>query len=144
MMSKPNHSGFSLLELLLVLAIIGALTTISLPLYRQHLAQSERAQAQQGLLLLAQKMEQFQAVQQHYAMDGATLSQLTQSASENNPYSYSVLVHSDGTGYTLLATPKRPETQPSCGALLLDHRNVRGAAGVLDNRAALTRECWGS
>jgi type IV pilus assembly protein PilE len=44
--------------------------------------------------------------------------------------------------HTLLAEPMGAQSSDGCGVLMLDQRLVRGAGGVLDSRAELTRRCW--
>lgn len=61
-MSKPmskRQLGMTLIELMMVVAIIGVMATIGVPTYRSHVATVNRSAAQQMLLQVAQKEQQY-------------------------------------------------------------------------------------
>ncbi len=51
--------GFSLIELMIVLAIVAILAAVSYPSYRNHVCKTERGQARADLMAFAQAMERF-------------------------------------------------------------------------------------
>jgi len=57
-MHAPEE-GFSLIELMITVAIIGILSTIAYPSYQQYVVRGDRANGQQFLMDLAQRQEQF-------------------------------------------------------------------------------------
>ncbi|MDB5812229.1 MAG: ral secretion pathway protein [Betaproteobacteria bacterium] len=64
-----RHSGMTLIELMVVLAIVALLTAIALPSYQQYSVRGIRSQGQNFLMDLAQSQEQFFLDQRQYATD---------------------------------------------------------------------------
>jgi len=153
-----HERGFSLIEVLLVLAIVGLLSQVALPRYDAHVQRVHRTQAQQQLLALSQRLAQQhsfsgsfarspQASQDDIHDDWLRAQGLnrwpTHASDAAQRYRIRFL---DGAPqaqqHTLLAEPVGGQSSDPCGVLMLDQRHVRGAGGVLDSRAELTRRCW--
>jgi type IV pilus assembly protein PilE len=150
--------GFTLIEVLIVLLIVGVLSQIALPRFDAHLQRAHRSQAQQQLLALSQRLAQQHSVSGSFArspnspqddINDAWLIEQgwdrwpIQSTSQEQRYRIRFL---DGMPqaqqHTLLAEPVGAQNGDPCGVLMLDQRHVRGAGGVLDGRAELTQRCW--
>jgi type IV pilus assembly protein PilE len=67
-MQKRN--GFSLIELLIVIVIVGILASIALPSYRQYIIRSKRRAAQTALVDIANREQQYFIANRAYADDG--------------------------------------------------------------------------
>jgi type IV pilus assembly protein PilE len=66
MMNTMNHKGFTLIEIMVVVAIVGILTTIVLPAYNEHVRSSRRAAIQACLMDQVHFMERFYAANMTY------------------------------------------------------------------------------
>lgn len=65
--SEKKNSGFTLIEVLIVVAILGILMSIAVPAYTEYILRAHRATAQQFLLDVAQRQEQYLLDNRRYA-----------------------------------------------------------------------------
>ena len=126
-MFKSNlPSGFSLLEIIIVIAIVGILVTIAYPSYEQEMKRVHAAAAKQYLLEVSSLQSVFISENHHYA---STLDELdTAPRSEVSDY-YSIAItqlndQSRPTTYTVQATAKTNSGQLSQRTLTLNHLGV--------------------
>ena len=126
-MFKSNlPSGFSLLEIIIVIAIVGILVTIAYPSYEQEMKRVHAAAAKQYLLEVSSLQSVFISENHHYA---STLDELdTAPRSEVSDY-YSIAItqlddQSRPTIYTVQATAKTNSGQLSQRTLTLNHLGV--------------------
>lgn len=71
--SEQKNAGFTLIEMLMVVAIIGILLAIAVPAYNAYIVRAHRAAAQQFLLDVAQREEQYLLDNRQYAATLAAL-----------------------------------------------------------------------
>ena len=102
MMRKQN--GFTLIELMVTVAILGILAAIAIPNYTQYATQSKRADAHVALLRMADLQERFYNNNKTYAVQ-ADLTAVGGSQTENDYYTISI-AKADVNGYTLQADAK--------------------------------------
>ncbi|ACC71616.1 type IV pilin protein [Paraburkholderia phymatum] len=135
---KPNTHAFSLLELVVALAIAATLAAFAIPSYRDHIAKAHRTDAASALFRAAQFAES--AVR----ADGAPLPAGLDQAPQGGKAIYRLrILPADDTngGYALEAQPLEtgPMAGDACGTFILDAtglRNNRGAAGANPD------DCW--
>src|SRR4026208_2238955 len=97
-MHKSN-SGFSLIELMIVVSIIGILTAFAVPGYRQHVLKSQRTDATSALLRIASSQEKFYIQNNRYG----TYVELSSPTSERGWYTIAVGA-ADANTFTATAT----------------------------------------
>jgi type IV pilus assembly protein PilE len=118
--------GFTLMEALIVVAIIAILGAIAFPSYQQHVRKGRRAEAMATLLDLQLKQEKWRAND----VDYGTLAEINGgNAPTSNYYTFNVADRT-ATTYTLTATPKGGQTKDkdsgtSCSPISINQNDVR-------------------
>lgn len=133
---KPSaQRGFTLIELMIVIAIVGVLAAIAVPSYTSYIARGNRADARATLLEAAQYLERQYGVRSQYVSSLPARLQVAPAGSASGAQKYNLSVVATSSAYTLTATPV---TTDACGALVLSHT---GAKSVTGSGASAT-ECW--
>ncbi len=145
--AAPGQRGFTLVEMLVTMAIVGILTAIAVPSYGQYILRTARADARATLMQASQFMERFYAVNSAYdqMLNGAAVqlpAAMVQSPQAGAArYNVALVAGAlSASTYTLQATPTGPSSSDVCGVLSLTSTGARGAAGALD--AAGVADCW--
>jgi type IV pilus assembly protein PilE len=126
------QKGFSLIELMIALALVAVLVTISYPSYQESVRNARRAEAQATLQGLAQAMERFYTNKGSYAKaatggadTGAPAIFSTKSPIDGNNAFYNLkIVSANGTAYVIAAEPIN--AQAGNGILVLKSTGARG------------------
>lgn len=141
--------GFTLIELMITVAIIGILAAIAYPSYTQYVQRANRAEAQAMLMENVQFLERNFTTANRYdetsggaAIDDASLPR-TQSP-ETGTARYDITVNmgaAPAQTFTLLATPTGTMVGDACGTYTLTNTGVQGAAGL--TAGSIVAQCWG-
>ena len=124
--TKRLQSGFSLIELMIAVGVIGVLAAIAIPSYTQYAIRSSRQAAQSELVILASIQEKIYLNSNAYASNviapysGSFSGGLgvTSGKSRDGKYMFSVTVSS--ATYTLIATPTIGSSQSEDGTISID------------------------
>lgn len=109
--NSSRQAGFTLIELMIVVAIVGILAAIAWPAYQNYVESARRADAQGALMSLANAMERFHTTNRTYA--GASVGSgagdifPSEAPLEGNQKWYNLVITAqDGTSYRIEAQPK--------------------------------------
>src|SRR5690554_6942881 len=115
-----NSKGFTLIEVMIVVAIIGILAAIAYPSYDEYVKRGNRTEGQALLMDVAARQERYFSQNNEYADTAAKLNVSTNS--ETGKYTLTIATTD---GYTLTATQQFNDTK--CGNLTLNALGVKGA-----------------
>ncbi|MCP5419133.1 MAG: type IV pilin protein [Gammaproteobacteria bacterium] len=140
---RPEVQGFTLIELMIAVAIVAILAAIALPAYQDQIRKARRGDAEAVLLEAAQWMERYYTANNRYddpANPGnpPTGFPLTKSPKAGGDTFYTIAISAvSANAFTLTATPAGPQTSDTCGNLTYTNTGVKGRSGT----AALDT-CW--
>ena len=140
---RAPEAGFTLIELMIAVAIVGILTAVALPAYQKQILKSHRTDAKTALLDLASREERYMSTNQAYASNGTLLgfsNDFPVSVPSDSAATYTLsvtLTNSNGT-FTLTATPTGNQVADACGSYTLTSLGVQGVSGGSMSAA----DCW--
>jgi type IV pilus assembly protein PilE len=148
-MNQVLQKGFTLIELMIVVAIGGILAAIAYPSYTESVMKSRRADAKAALLGLANGMERYFTVNNTYvgagtvgtpASTGRPASTVYPIDSTTNLYYTITITTANASSYTLQAAPRSGSAQASdkCSNLTLTNTGQKGFTGSYGTQA----DCW--
>ncbi|MGY0632654.1 type IV pilin protein [Luteimonas sp. A478] len=134
-----RNSGFTLIELMVVVAIIAILAAIAYPSYENHVIKTRRATAATCLMEAAQYMERHYTTTMSYA--GVSVLPTFGCATDLSGHYLISLESNNATSYKVQAAPSgRQEAKDTqCGILALDHTGVKSIKG---GSAGSYKDCW--
>ncbi len=154
---KQRHSphstarGFTLIEAMIVVAIVAILAAIAFPAYTEHIRKARRSDAKSALLDLAAREERFYSVQNVYTNRPSDLGYTADTAAtfpidvisgSTAFYALSVTITAPttttGPAFAATAAAKGSQAGDKCGDFALNHLGVQALA----NAAATAAECW--
>ena len=138
-MRKKKQQGFTLIELMITVAVVGILAAIAYPSYQEYILRSRRVEGQNLLMEAAARQERWRAQNGTYTNDEEKLNIPVKS--EHGYYTLKVETPvADDGGYTMTAT--RTGSQKSdkkCGDYML---NAAGKKDMVAGTPGTKEACW--
>lgn len=124
------QKGFTLVELMVAVAIVGILGAIAYPSYIDHVVKSNRSAAESFMVTLANKQEQYLLDNRQYTATSTDLSPTPDDVSKH--YDITITTVAAPPSYTITATPKGSQSSrdTKCGTLTLTQTGTKGISGT--------------
>lgn len=141
-----KQSGFTLIEIMIVIAIVGIVTAIAFPSYRDYTQRAGRADGQAKLMEVMQAQERFYSQNQTYTTNlgagglGYGVAANAAVASDERRYNITAAACAGAIARCVALTADAVGQQVSdtqCGDLTLDSRGTKGEGGTLT-----VQDCW--
>lgn len=138
-MARQCNEGFTLTEVMIVVAIVGILTLIAIPSYVQYSARAKRSAAESFIMSVANKQEQFILDARQYAN---SLAALNMAAPADVDAAYNITITNIGTApptYTINAVPKGSQATNDalCGTVSINQSGMKSQSG-----SGSVNDCW--
>lgn len=137
--------GFTLIELMIVVAIVGILSAVAYPSYTEYVRRGHRADARAGLLQAQQWLERAATATGVYPTTLPYTLQWKDAGGNTDPTKRYTIGFDDGNtnaAFTLVATrkPGGPQATDKCGDFTPTNTGVRGAKNLSGGATAV--DCW--
>lgn len=128
-----RQTGFTLIELMIVLAIMGIIAAYAFPSYVESVRKSSRAEAKSLMLQVANQEERYYTENNAYGELTDIGNATTSLDTSSGKHAITVTLSNAGASYLITATPA--ETDPICGNLTLSNTGVEASSVTNDG-------CW--
>lgn len=141
--------GFSLIELMIVVAIVSILASVAIPSYQSHVRDTRRADGGAVLMQARQAMERYYS--KNYTYVGATLGAAAGDTFSNQApidggtvYYNLTLDAATATTFQITAAAAGAQASDECGSLAINQAGQKGAKGALPaaTSSADVQQCW--
>ena len=141
-----RQAGFTLMELMVVIVIIGLLAAVALPSYQSYVRKANRAAGKSKLLEIAAKQESYFADNKKYTNDLSKLGYLGNTVGVDRDYKF-VTSTSTSAVYVISAVSAAPNTSFTLTANAANTQSADSSCAQIQldstgNRSASTPECW--
>jgi len=127
---RRSEEGFTLIELMIVVAIVGILSAIAYPNYTQYVIRSARADAK------ASALQAVQCLERTFTLNNVYVAATCANGFNTAKHTVTTVVGGAGRTFLVTAAPTSPYSDPTCGSVSIDQLGARTSTiGTVD-------ECW--
>ena len=137
-MNRMSNRGFTLIEVMIALVVVGLLSALAYPSYQQQVAKGRRTDAKQSLLELSQRMERHYTERGTYVGAALGASGLFPSVTSGGYYDLSITAQTLD-GFTVRAMPRGAQVGDACASFLY---NQVGDQTVSGDATLSAVKCW--
>ncbi|RSZ60297.1 type IV pilin protein [Massilia atriviolacea] len=123
--------GFTLIEVIITVAIVGILAAVAVPSYTKSVQKTQRSVAKGIVMEQAQLLERFATASDKGTFAGGPKGSLVSPKGATGDairYNIATAIPDDGSTYKVTATPTTQQASDECGALAMDHTGKQTAA----------------
>ena len=136
-MMSNKMRGFTLVEAMIVVAILGIIVAFGYPSYRDQVMKSRRAEGLGELLELADRLERYYSDKGTY--DGVTAADIFRSSTSKGHYTLAIIdAETDNIKFAITATPKNGQEKDKCHTFKLTSQGIKSVSGG----SLSADECW--
>jgi type IV pilus assembly protein PilE len=131
-------NGFTLIELMITVAVIAIIAAIAYPSYQDQVRKSHRAEAKSELMQIAQNLERCYTANMSYISCDAGGGVAFPKTTQNGRYVISINSPRTANTYTLTAAPQGPQVKDTkCANFTLTETGAKGITGT-----STVQNCW--
>lgn len=131
---KNRQQGFTLMEALITVTIMGILAATAMVGYSRYVERAHRSEAKSVMLDLTQRLERYYTDEGSYDGFDAPDSLRQVPTEANRAQTYAIAIRTSDQTFTITASPTGSQANDKCGDLTVDNVGRRGAEGDSD--------CW--
>ncbi|MFZ6648998.1 type IV pilin protein [Undibacterium sp. TJN25] len=137
----PSPCGFTLVELMIVVVIVGVLAAVAMSSYQGQVLKSRRTDAKNAVLDLAAREEKYFATHNTYSIVGTDLNYTTvfpvNITSGSQVYYTLTVTQTTTSDFTATATPSGKQTGDACSSFIVNNFGVQS-----NGPGATATNCW--
>lgn len=135
-MASHSKRGFTLIELMIVVAIVAIIAAIAYPSYTNYVLRTRRADGKEFLMRIAAAQERYYTNLNRYGtMENLNL----EATSEKGYYIVNAVLSNGDQAYVLTATPQGPQVNDQCANLILTSTGFKDWSGA---KPPTNGNCW--